>query len=175
MALVSSQNFRAVDRLLLNPTPIATAHIKALGPGAARSLLRYQASEQDRWYMETWETVQLVFGAVFFFYLLFGSTEGKFPLFIVLAMLVAVAAQRLLLSPAAASLGRVVDFQPEGVPSPDKTRLWVASGAYTVVELAKWALGLVLAVSLVWRRSRSERARHDLDVIDKANHRHVNR
>ena len=43
------------------------------------------------------------------------------------------------------------------------------------MELAKWALGLVLAARLITHRGgRSGNARQKVDMIYKANYRHVN-
>ena len=54
MAMVATQNFRSVDRLLAKPSAAAAQQLHKLGP-AGRSLLRYQVSEQNRWFFETWE------------------------------------------------------------------------------------------------------------------------
>ena len=61
MILVATQNFRSVDRLLAAPAS-ARAPFEKMGHQEARTFLRYQVSEQNRWYFETWETVQLALG-----------------------------------------------------------------------------------------------------------------
>ena len=65
MAYVATQNFRGVDRLLSGGNPAAASRLKPLGP-QARMILRYQASEMNRWLFGAWETTQLVCGTVFF-------------------------------------------------------------------------------------------------------------
>src|SRR5690348_7945786 len=79
MEWVSRENLAAVDRLLAQPDPAAAVRIamldKTLGKNETRLLLRHQASEQNRYYYELWEIVQLVVAAGFFFFLLFGTTE----------------------------------------------------------------------------------------------------
>jgi len=46
---------------------------------------------------------------------------------------------------------------------------------YWGIELVKWVLGLALAARLVsHRRGRSADARQKIDMVDKANYRHVN-
>ena len=105
MAWVATQNFRGVDRLLDEPNPTAQLEIKALddskefGPGAARMLLRYHASEQNRFYFESWELVQIVLGSLLFFFLLFATREDRFSLTGVLLLLIVVAVQRASLTP----------------------------------------------------------------------------
>src|SRR5215468_12375776 len=62
MIMVATQNFRSVDRLLASPAG-AAAQVEKMGAAEARTFLRYQVSEQNRWYFETWEKVQLALGA----------------------------------------------------------------------------------------------------------------
>lgn len=174
MAWVAARNLGSVDRLLSQPNPFIAVQLKTLGPEGARLLLRYQAGEQNRWYFESWEVAQIIWGAGLLLYLLFGTTEGKVSLLLVLLMVVLAALQRLLVTPEMASLGRVADFIPPGVPSSERTRLAILANAYASMELLKWALGLALAGQLIWRRrGRSGDPRQEFDVVDKANHRHV--
>ena len=58
MIMVATQNFRSVDRLLAAPGG-AAAQVVTIGHDQARIFLRYQVSEQNRWYFETWEKIQL--------------------------------------------------------------------------------------------------------------------
>ena len=176
MAWMAIESFRSVDQLLAAHSPVVAIQIRALGPGGARALLRYQAAEQNRWYFETWEFVQLILGAGFFFFLLFGSEEGKFSLLLLLLMFLLTAAQRFLMTPELSALGRTLDFIPVGLPSVERNRFWMLHSVYTGSEILKWGLGLVLGALLVFHRpSRSHDAGHEFDVIDKANHRHINR
>src|SRR5229473_8285647 len=61
MILVATQNFRSVELLLASPAG-AAAQIDRMGHEEARAFLRYQVSEQNRWYFETWEKIQLALG-----------------------------------------------------------------------------------------------------------------
>src|SRR5712671_7889920 len=61
MIMVATQNFRSVDRLLAEPGR-ASAQVERMGRDDARTFLRYQVSEQNRWYFETWEKIQLALG-----------------------------------------------------------------------------------------------------------------
>jgi hypothetical protein len=174
MAWVGTESFRSVDRVLAKPSPSALLSIKALGPAGAQLLLRYQVSEQNRWLFEAWGTVQLIGGAGFFLFLLFGTREGKYPLILVLLMLLVVLLQLFLLTPAMISLGRLVDFLSPNQPSGERNRFWVLHTEYGIAEVLKWVVGLLLGVRLMRRRGRSGDAREYLDVVDKADHRHVN-
>ncbi|HEV3199834.1 MAG TPA: hypothetical protein VGZ73_18145 [Bryobacteraceae bacterium] len=178
MQWISTENYRAVDRLLDQPNPAASLQLKALGPMAARQVLRYQVAEQNRFYFETWETLQLMLGSFFFFFLLFGTREDKFSLLLALLMLIAAAVQRFYLTPEVTSFGRVLDFLPADVYDPARRRLPIIQSANDGVELTKLGLGILLAVWLILgrgrRRSRGD-VRQELDLIDKANYRHVDR
>jgi hypothetical protein len=175
IAWVAAESLSSVDRLIARPHPVATLQFKALGRADARLLLRYQVSEQNRRNLETWEAAQIVLGSLFFFFVLFATRENKFALSLILSMIAGVVVQRLLLTPAVISLGRLIDFVPPDAPSGDRTQFWVMHSWYWGVELVKWVLGLALAARLIsHRRGRSADARQKIDLVDKANHRHVN-
>lgn len=182
MAWIATQNFRGVDRLIEQPHPLAKLEFKTLetdrnfGAGAARLLLRYQVSEQNRFYFESWEIAQLAIGSLLFFFLLFGTAEDKYSLAGVLLMVVLAAAQRFLLTPGLTALGRNLDFTPLADASPERSRFWILHNAYSAIELVKWAIALFLAGRLIaghrHRKSRGD-VRQQLDLIDKADHRHI--
>jgi hypothetical protein len=176
MALVATQNFRAVDRLLLNPTPAASQEIRAMGRDSARMLFRWQAAEQNRILFEIWETSQLALGMTVFFVLLFASTESKWSLGLALAMLIVVIMERLILTPMLVGLGRLIDFVPPNVRSVERIKFTVLHSGYAGMEILKCVLGLILAGKLMLRgRHRSGQTAGDVDVIDKSYNRHVNR
>lgn len=175
---ISRENYRAVDRLLDQPNPEASLQFKALGPAETRVMLRYQVAEQNRFYFEAWETLQLMLGSFFFFFLLFGTREDKFSLLLALLMLLAVVVQRFFLTPEINSFGRTLDFVPPDLYVPGRRRLPIVQSAHDGVELAKLGIGIVLAVWLILGRGRRRSGgdvRQQLDLIDKANYRHVDR
>ena len=176
MAWVAAESFGSADRLIARPHPVATLQFKALGPADARLLLRYQVSEQNRWYFERWEVAQIVMGSLFFLFVLFATRENTFALSLILSMIAAVVVQCFLLTPDLISLGRLIDFVPPEAPSGNRAQFWVMHSWYWGVELVKWVLGLALCTRLIAQRNRrrSGDARQQLDVVDKANHRHVN-
>jgi NAD-dependent DNA ligase len=175
-ATVATQNFRTVDRLLLDPHPAAAPELKNVGREFARMLLRWQAGEQNRRLFENWETAQLALGMALFFVLLFGSTESKFSLSLSLLLLVVVMLERFLLTPRMTSLGRLIDFVPPEVRSVDRIKFQVLHTAYIATEAGKVLIGLLLAGKLLVRhRRKSGEAGGDIDVIDKTYYRHINR
>lgn len=167
MAMVATQNFRSVDRLLAKPAASAVRQLNKLGPGA-RTLLRYQVSEQNRWYFETWGIAETGIGVALLVVLLFGSSETYATLLLPLFMLLIVLVQRFVLTPEIVVLGRIIDFIPSALPSSERSHFWMLHGAYSGLEVLKWALGLALAARLLFRRKkRSEAVHPDLDLVER--------
>lgn len=166
MALVATANFRSVDRLLARPAAPAGEQLARLGP-AARSVLRYQVSEQNRWYFETWGIAETCIGALLFSILLFGSSETALALLLALLMLLIAIVQRFVLTPEIVLLGRMIDFLPADLRTPERSRFWMLHGAYSGAEVLKWLLGLVLAGKLIFHRRRREKSDFDWDMLER--------
>ena len=174
MAVVATQNFRSVDRLLARPSAGASKEIDKLGHESARALLRYQVSEQNRWYFQVWETAGLALGLLLLVVLVFGSTETAFSLLLALGMLIIAIVQRFFLTPEIIALGRLIDFQPAGAP--ETGRFWAMHGAYSAAEVVKWLLGFLLGLKLVvGTRRLLPRPGKNVDLVDKPDHRHIDR
>ncbi len=152
MFMVATQNFRSVDRLLAAPSARAAESIAKLGPEEARSFLRYQVSEQNRWYFQTWELAQLALGSLFVLSIFLGHTSSRPGLLLPALMLAAVAIAHWFLTPEIVRLGRAIDFLPPGQPSPERTRFWNYHIAYSTIETAKMLLGAIVAFGLLKRR-----------------------
>jgi hypothetical protein len=158
MDMVATQNFRSVDRLLAAASPQLAERVQIMGGhDAVRMLLRHQVAEQNRWYFETWEQVQIALGVALFLVLLFGAAADRWMLFFTLLMLSLVLIEHFFLTPEITSLGRTIDFVPPGTSSLSRARFWLFHGSYSASELIKLGTGIVLAVLLV-RRRRSPRA-----------------
>src|SRR5438067_2258100 len=117
MIMVATQNFRSVDRLLAAPGS-AAAQVGAMGHDAARTFLRYQVSEQNRWYFQTWEKIQLILATLLYFVAYKGLPERKRFQIVVTLMWLLVAAQQFFITPEIIRLGRLIDFVPQAVSSP---------------------------------------------------------
>ena len=149
MAWVATQNFREVDRLLSRADPVATLRLKPLGADA-RMTLRYQASEQNRrLFRDVGNGPDSIRGFLLLL-MLFGSRENKFTLFGVLLLVALVLVQRFVLTPELIALGRLIDFVPPEIRSPERSKFWVIHTAYSGVELLKWALIVGLAGKMVF-------------------------
>src|SRR6266446_5882594 len=120
MIMVATQNFRSVDRLLAAPGR-AGAQVETMGHDAARAFLRYQVSEQNRWYFETWEKIQLGLGIV----TLIAVTRTSRTLGAIAAgMLALLLVERFYITPEIVRLGRLIDFVPQAASSPERDTFW---------------------------------------------------
>ena len=167
MDMVVTENFRSVDRLLAQPAPAAAQQFDKLGPGGARTLLRHQVSEQNRWYFETWGVIETAMGVALLLVLLFGSTEKNFTLLLCLLMLLIVILQRFALTPQMVFLGRIIDWIPADHPADERARFWMLHRAFVGLELLKWALGLLLTGKLLFRSRRG--ADQDAELLERRN------
>ena len=119
MILVATQNFRSVDRLLAAPAG-ATAQIEKMGREEARTFLRYQVSEQNRWYFETWEKIQLALGMA-----LLAATlrQDRISAALAAVMFALLLTQRFWITPEIVRIGRLIDFNPQ---APERQTFWIS-------------------------------------------------
>jgi hypothetical protein len=88
-------------------------------------------------------------------------------------MVVLTLIQRLAISPELAVVGRSMDYVPAEFANQEHARFWLLHNAYLGIDVLKFGLGLVLgAVAMSSRRSGDPL--NQFNMIDKANHRHVN-
>jgi hypothetical protein len=175
MLWVAADNSASADRLLLAPNASAAAYLKTLGRAQLSPLAHYLAADQNRALFEKWGVVQIVLGGLFFFFLLFGTRLGKLPLVVALLMLLIVVGERVAITPGMEMAGRATDFNLDPSYRARMARD-VLNYGYTMAEWAKFVLGAVAAVALIWQESRrSLHSRNQVDMIDKADYRHINR
>jgi hypothetical protein len=173
MAWFGARSFQIPGAVMNQSNPGFVLQTKPLGPATTRAILRHEVAEQNRWLFQSWENLQIGIGVFLFSYLLFGTMEGKFTLLQALLMVVLVGVQRIGLSPAMGSLGGSLDYMPADTVTAERAKFWMLHSAYVGMELAKLGLGIIVC-ALVLRRSRSVDPLNQFDMIDKANHRHVN-
>jgi hypothetical protein len=173
MAWYGARSFGTVETIMNKSNPGFVVQTRPLGPAATRMVLRYVVAEQNRWLFRNWEYMQIALASLFFCYLLFGTMEGKFSLAVMLAMLALTVMQRLLISPDLGITGRTLDFAPSDLAAQERARFWLVHNAYLAVEALKFGLGLILGI-IVMSSRRSGDPLNQFNMIDKANHRHVN-
>jgi hypothetical protein len=148
MIMVATQNFRSVDRLLAAPAS-ASAQVARMGAAEARTFLRYQVSEQNRFYFETWEKIQLALALATLAAL---TRDSRLALIAAGIMTVLLLAESFYLTPEIVRLGRLIDFVPQAAPSPERDHFWKLHGAYSGIELLKLALGFLVSGRLIFGR-----------------------
>ena len=173
MAWYGARSFGTVGIIMSQSIPAVFAQTRALGSDQTRLVLRYAVAEQNRCMFRNWEIMQIGLGVLFFCYLLFGTLEGKFSLAVMLAMLALTLLQRQWISPDLGISGRTMGYLPGDLAAQERARFWLLHNAYLAVEALKFGLGLVLG-TIVMSRKRSGDPLNQFNMIDKANHRHVN-
>jgi len=174
---IATENFSLADRLATHPNPTAAAQLRNTSASTVHTVMRFQAAEENRYYFKLWEYAQMGLGAFFFAFVLFGTRENKLFLILILSMLFIVFLQRRFLTPELTSLGRELDFVPPDALSSERARFWVLHGGYSLAELIKLAIGFFMTIHLLFGRWRGtlRNPRNELDMVNKADYRHINR
>jgi hypothetical protein len=176
VAWLERADFQTIQDVLSQPDPAVAERVKALGAHEAYLLMGHVASEQRQRTIRSWEDVQLVLGLGFFFFLLFGTREGKLPLAMALLLVGMVLLERFLLMPEALSLARIASFATGRAASAEAIRRMVLSSTHEGFEIVKWLVEAALAAVLVLRRNhRSGDAGDQFHMVDKSDYGHVNR
>ena len=173
MAWFGARSFQTVDRIMNASNPVFAVQTRPLGQANTRLVLRHAIAEENRYLFQTWEYMQLILGIAFFSYLLFGTLEGKFSLALALALLLITAIQRFGLSTELGNIGKTLDYLPRDIAVAERAKFWLLHSAYLGAEALKFAVALVL-LAVVLRKTRSVDPVNKFDMVDKANHRHVN-
>lgn len=155
MAGVAMQNFYTIDRLLeSSPNPAFARGVDALEAHrdpAAREFLRYLGSELNRLFFMAWGAAETLIGAVVVG--LLWNAPGRAIRGVAMAMLVLTAILTFGLTPPIVSVGRALDFVPRDPPPVELATFGLLHMAYSVADLVKLGMGLVLA-SWVTRAGR---------------------
>jgi hypothetical protein len=175
VAWLEREDFQTIQDVLSKPDPPVAERLKALGAHEAYLLMGHVAAEQRQRTIERWEGVQLVLGLAFFFFLLFGTHEGKLSQAMALLLVGMVLLERFLLTPEVLSLGRIAGFAP-GHASGEDARRVILSSTHEFFEIAKWMIQVALGAVLVLRRTRRSGDTGDqIHMVDKPDYGHVNR
>ncbi len=175
MMWVATEGFHTVDRVMAKPASPATKNLDAAGKERNLALLRHLVSEQNRGYFEAWERVQLVLGLLLLLALFFGTDARPAVLLFTLLLVVTVALLHWLITPQVNHYGRAIESLPATVDSPLRNRFWAFHTTYATIDVIKTAVAGLIAISLVRRRRHAGLAADELDAVDDADHRHIDR
>jgi hypothetical protein len=145
---VITQNYRTVDRFLLEPgSAKASLQLNEIGRPRVRLVLRQNAGEENNWILQNWERLEFAIGGALFLLLLFGDRPQKSMLAVSLLLLAIVAAEHFLLTPRIVGLSRIVDDLPPADPAYKTFRM-----LYGTLDMLKTLIGCGLAARLLIRR-----------------------
>ena len=148
VAVVATQNFFMVDRLLRSPTSALQQKIGGLPPGEARELLRHLASELNRFYFSVWGWMELVLVGLLLAGAVWGFQDRRLMAgFAVMLCLVLIS--NFYLVPRLVEVGRSLDFVPRE-PAPVALALFGRlHAAYSGLDLVRLVVGVWMAVVLM--------------------------
>lgn len=175
VSVAAIHNLGSVESRLDSLSPAAAKLIEPLGHDLAGRLLRHHSSELNRAYFEQWGMAQLAIGVAVFGTLLFGTREGKWLVVIAFLMLVIVVVLRFILTPDLVNFGRQLDFATKQTGTSEYSRFYAIHRAYVTADAFKFGLGLVLLGLLLRRSQRRRRPVRQLDLVDNADDRHIDR
>jgi hypothetical protein len=148
MQWVAASNTNSANELLMRPSAAAAAYLKTLGRAPIGPLADYLAAQQNRVLFETWGTAQIVVSALFFFFLLFGTSQGKVPLAMALLLFLIAVAERVVIVPEMNMVALATDFAQN-----QSHRIRLESQAldygYMTAELVKWVVAAGVAGLLI--------------------------
>jgi hypothetical protein len=155
MGIIAVQNMRSPSETMSMPAAPAAQIMKKLSGEEARLLLRYQAVEQDRRYLYTWEEVQLGLGLAVAACLFLATEKRKLPLVFCGMMVLLVVFEHFAITPEMIYRGRQADFPPGSVSLDTLARVWALEEIYIGVDVTKAAIGFLLTSYLFVFRARS--------------------
>ena len=165
---VAIQNFRSVDRLMDESSERAAAEMDKLGPGGARALLRYHVAEQNRWYFENWERVQLGLALGLIVLGWSGRAAGRRITILGLGLMGLLLFERIYLTPEIVETGRLLDFVPQDQLSTQRESFGKLHATYSTLEIVKVAMIAALSFRLILRGSFISRFRRQPAPVTEA-------
>lgn len=178
MGWVAIYNFESVDLTLKHPSDRVQREMRDIGLDRSRVLLRFHSAELNRHFFYNWETVQLVLAIVLAIALLFATNGSRFALSVSLSMLAIVLIQHFTMTPQMLELGRGLDFAAPDELLDERRSFSTFHSYYSIAEILKGLLGAVLGARMLLSSGsggRRRRPRNKVDVVDHADHRHVDR
>lgn len=176
MAFVVLQNLHSSGLVMISPVEPVSRMIRTLGQDQMTLLLRHQAAQQTRNLYYIWEQVQIVLGLVLGGCLYFATQKRLLSLVLCGVMLSLVMFQFWAVTPELGYLGREMDFNAGGDTSGGMVRVLLLYQMLVASEGLKLVVGGVLASYLfVLRTSRKRTSRRQVDLVDDADHSHIDR
>jgi hypothetical protein len=169
MAVVATQNFYIIDRLLgARANASFAAAVDKLGQTDSRFLLYYLSSELNRLFFQVWGIVQIGVG-IFTLWLLGGIPKSSKAKWLIVAMLAISLLFAGVITPQIVSVGRQLDFVPRDPMPPELRTFGLLHATYTVLDGIKLILGVLASVSLIRDREMIKAPIAAVDEIPSGN------
>ena len=152
IGFVSQQNMSNVDRILGSPPGPVAKDIEDLGSDVTRLVMRYQATELNRFLAETWGVAQIGLGAAILSAVVFTAHRSKFLFYATCVMIVIALLQVAYIRPSLNALGRSFDFLPASAATRDRDSYQSYATMYTVAEVIKLLIGFLMSGRLLFDR-----------------------
>jgi hypothetical protein len=152
MGYVGSQSFATVEKILNNPPGPVAKDIEDLGTDIARMMLRYEASELNRFMAQVWGVIQLGLGAALIITSVLTQHRSRFIIIASTVMVIFVVYQMFVIQPSLNALGRSFDFLPPGAAPRDREAFATQTIWFNTLEVLKVLFGLVLSGRLLFDR-----------------------
>ena len=149
---IATQNMSNVDRILNSPPGPVAKDIEDLGTDITRMLMRYQATELNRFLAETWGVAQIGLGAAVLSAMLFTAHRSKFMIFATCVMILIAIFQVAYIRPSMNALGRSFDFLPVTANLKERESYQSYAVMFTVAEVIKLIIGFLLSGRLLFDR-----------------------
>ena len=149
---ISVENMSNVDRILSSPPGPVAKDIEDLGLDITRLLMRYQATQLNRFLAETWGVAQIGLGTAVLSALLFTAHRSKFLIYATCVMILIAIFQVAYIRPSMNALGRSFDFLPAGAATRERDSYQSYATMYQVAEVTKLLIGLLLSGRLLFDR-----------------------
>lgn len=174
MVFVVLENLHSAALVMGSPLEPVANMIKTLGQDQITLLLHHQAAEQSRNIFYLWEQAQIVLGLVLGGCLYFATQKRILSVVMCGVMLALVVFQYIAITPELSYRGRTTDFPPAANASGAMVRTLLLYQVLVATEGLKLVVGGILASYLFsFRTSRRRSTRREVDLIDDANHSHI--
>jgi len=163
MMFVATQNFRAVDRVLLMPSATASPLIQTLGSENSRALLRQLVADENAFYFQSWELAELVLGVMLAGFLWSGSRQRALA-GLAVAMVAVAALQHFTITPEMIAMARSLE------PATSRADFGRLHALYGLLEGAKlgMAIGIATVILPVWRKGSLKSAPHAPAILPQS-------
>jgi len=159
VAIVAPTSFSAAETVMRIPPPALEKVLEAVGPAAAREVLRYQVGEVNRLVFGVWGWLQLAASAAVLLLLVFLSNAGKAAVGVAGAMVALAALMNFFLIPRIALMTRMAALTAEARARADAGMFAVLHGGFALLQVVLLALMGVLLFLLFRSRTGSRNGR----------------